>query len=291
MCRFLVYQGPPIQISKLITEPENSLIHQSVHSHEREEPLNGDGFGVAWWVPTLHDGPAVFRSLTPAWSNENLRSLAASIETRAVMAHVRAASESSMVSEANTHPFRWRQFAFMHNGDVGGFGKVRRPLRRALSDDAYNLICGTTDSEDLFAVFADHWLTGQEDDPSAEPVEAMARALHRTLEHMAKLRDDAGVEERSYFNLAVSDGVQSVVCRYTDDEPENAESLHLHTGHTYVCEEGMCRMLPVGEGDDVAVIVSSEALSEDPGWHRVAGNHLVTIRPDGRVSQRRIAIG
>jgi len=29
MCRFLLYRGPPLHLSSLITAPENSLIRQS----------------------------------------------------------------------------------------------------------------------------------------------------------------------------------------------------------------------------------------------------------------------
>ena len=43
MCRFTLYHGPPIRISALVTEPENSLNHQSDKNREREEPWNGDG--------------------------------------------------------------------------------------------------------------------------------------------------------------------------------------------------------------------------------------------------------
>jgi predicted glutamine amidotransferase len=48
MCRFTLYMGPPIRLSSLLIEPDHSLIRQSVESREREEPLNGDGFGVGW---------------------------------------------------------------------------------------------------------------------------------------------------------------------------------------------------------------------------------------------------
>ena len=46
MCRFVMYLGPEITMSSLVTEPSHSLIHQSMKSRERPEPLNGDGFGV-----------------------------------------------------------------------------------------------------------------------------------------------------------------------------------------------------------------------------------------------------
>ena len=48
MCRFLAYRGTPIKLDKLLYRPKNSLINQSFRAREREEPLNGDGFGVGW---------------------------------------------------------------------------------------------------------------------------------------------------------------------------------------------------------------------------------------------------
>ena len=67
MCRLMLYLGPETRLSSLIVEPRHSLIRQSVHSEEREEPLNGDGFGVGWYASELSLEPAVFRSITPAW--------------------------------------------------------------------------------------------------------------------------------------------------------------------------------------------------------------------------------
>lgn len=45
MCRFAFYKGKPLFLRMLLTEPEHSLINQSFQAREREEPLNGDGFG------------------------------------------------------------------------------------------------------------------------------------------------------------------------------------------------------------------------------------------------------
>ena len=42
MCRFVLYLGCEIGIDSLMTEPENSIIHQSFKSREREEPEDGD---------------------------------------------------------------------------------------------------------------------------------------------------------------------------------------------------------------------------------------------------------
>ena len=64
MCRFALYLGPPITLGSLVTEPAHSIIHQSFESRERE-PLNGDGFGVAWYVRELSPRPATFRAISP----------------------------------------------------------------------------------------------------------------------------------------------------------------------------------------------------------------------------------
>ena len=40
MCRFALYLGAEISVSSLLTDPANSIIHQSFHSHEREEKFH-----------------------------------------------------------------------------------------------------------------------------------------------------------------------------------------------------------------------------------------------------------
>ncbi|HEU4420371.1 MAG TPA: class II glutamine amidotransferase, partial [Planctomycetota bacterium] len=75
MCRFTMYLGPTIRLSSLVVEPRHSIIDQSFHSKGQEEPLNGDGFGIAWYVPDVDSEPALFRSVTPAWNNTNLLEL------------------------------------------------------------------------------------------------------------------------------------------------------------------------------------------------------------------------
>ena len=270
MCRFVLYLGPPLRVSSLVTEPEHSLINQSVNAKEREEPLNGDGFGLAWYAPEVADEPGLFRSVTPAWSNANLHRLAKVTRSGCIMAHVRAATQNLGVSEVNCHPFVHGSFAFMHNGDLGGFAKVRRALSASLSDEAFALVRGSTDSEHLFAMTVDRL------GPTIHSSEAMAGALFRAVEDALALSRSLGVEEHSYLNVAMSDGRSAVACRVTTDEPDHADSLYVHTGHGYMCENGVCRMIDAREGDGAAII-SSEPLSGDPGWRPVPVNHIVLV--------------
>lgn len=274
MCRFILYVGTPITLASLITEPSHSLINQSVRARESDEPMNGDGFGVGWYVPELSNRPAVFRSITPAWNNQNLLDLARVTRTGVVLAHVRAATRGQPVTELNCHPFASGPYCFMHNGDIGGFSAVRRRLQATLRDDPFNAIRGSTDSEHLFALFLNHTAGGR-----AHGAAAMAYALERAIRDVLSMQADAGVEEPSYLNVAVSDGKEAVVCRFTTDIPEHAASLYLHSGRRYICVGGACRMIQPEAGQG-AVIVASEPLSDDPGWAVIQPNTMVLIRED-----------
>ena len=282
MCRFTLYLGPTITLGSLLTEPDHSLIHQSSHAREREEPLNGDGFGVAYYVPQLSAEPGLFRSVTPAWSNANLRQLARVTESPCILAHVRAATQGHPVAEMNCHPFVWRQYALAHNGDIGGFSQIRRRLLAELSDDVFQEIYGTTDSEHLFALFLEYL---QRDATEAAVEQRMATALSAAVSRIVTFRREAGSTDESYINVAVTDGRCAVVLRYTTDAGERADTLYLNTGHRYTCDEGVCQMIEPESGEET-VIASSEPLSDDPGWQLIPVNHLGLISADRKTSVR-----
>lgn len=283
MCRFTLYLGPTIRLSSLVVEPKHSIIQQSFHSTGQEDPLNGDGFGIAWYVSEMTPEPALFRSVTPAWNNTNLLELARVVRSHLILAHVRAASKQGGQSEANCHPFRWGRHAFMHNGDVGGFARLRRPILASLSDVAFDHIQGNTDSEHVFGLVVDEL--------SRRPhggLEAMAAALENAVLRVVELGRRHGISEPHYLNLALSDGDEAVACRFTTHEGYDGESLYVHTGRVYVCSKGECRMLaPVaGRG---CVLVSSEPLSDDHGWNQMPRNALALIDREGTVTLRQIA--
>ena len=278
MCRFVLYLGPEITLDQLITEPRNSIIHQSHHAEHREEPLNGDGFGIAWYAHDLSPEPALFRSIQPAWNNMNLRHLARVTRSSCLLAHVRAASPGLGVSESNCHPFRAGRYAFMHNGYVTGFQQIKRDLRRELSDTAYAQIAGSTDSEHIFALLQDQL----DLDHAIHDTTALAAALGDAIAAVSHRIKVSAIEDDSHLNLAITDGQRAVVTRHVAPGHE-ANSLFVHRGARYRCEDGLCRMDAPNEPGG-AVLVASEPLSDDPGWEAVPVNHLVRIETDRHVT-------
>ncbi|MGS2723179.1 class II glutamine amidotransferase [Porticoccus sp. GXU_MW_L64] len=271
MCRFALYLGNrSIPVSALVTEPEHSLIHQSYQSRERSEPLNGDGFGVAWYADK-DPQPALFKDISPAWSNTNLRHLARVTQSRCILAHVRAATAGLPVTYTNCHPFAEQQLSFMHNGELSCFTHKRRQCLAMLSDRAYRVIKGTTDSEFLFALFLDNYWQLQND----EPLQRLQRAITATIQQTRELCDknDYGT---STLNLVVADGSRVVASRYTDGTPEEANSLYVQCGGSYCCKNGHCSMESKND-QHRAVIITSEGLNDDPQWQQVPVNCLVTV--------------
>jgi glutamine amidotransferase len=285
VCRFTFYQGDPLPLAQLITEPNHSLIHQSYHSREREEPLNGDGFGLAWYGERSEE-PAIFRAVTPAWSNRNLRELARVTKSHCVLAHVRAATQVLEVSETNCHPFKCGRYTLMHNGDVGGFHAIRRALLNSLSEKAFRSIHGSTDSEHLFALFLDEL---ERAGPHASGLEVMTEALERAIDRALDLVDEHARGEPSYLNLVVSDGECAVACRYVTGAMEDAETLYVARGR-YQCVDGQARVLPAADGEG-AVLISSERLGEDQAWQPVPVGWWLLVPPTLEIAYRPMRVG
>ncbi len=272
MCRFVAYLGEPVSLDALLLRPSNSLVNQSFDAKEFRLRVNGDGFGVAWY-PQARAEPVQFRTVNPAWSNQNLRSLAPAIESHCVLAHVRAASPHLAVVETNCHPFVFEDLAFCHNGTIGDFRKSRRELLRGLTDRAFDSIRGTTDSELLFAYVLDALGESSGEQSASDLAAALAEAARRVTA-IAKRKP-------SYLNLALTNGGASAVLRFSTDPEGTTSSLYVHRGRRYACIGDTCRM--IDEGGVGTTLVASERLSDDPGWERFPAGHVAAISADGNL--------
>ena len=277
MCRFLCYRGPEILLADLLYRPANSLILQSFHAKERTEPLNGDGFGVGWYAPQISSTPCVFASLTPAWSNQNLRQISEHVKSGCFFAHVRAASPGMRVSEANCHPFQYGRFLWMHNGGIRDFWRIKRRLCASLPDRLYNTIEGTTDSEHAFAVFLD--LLG--DTERICSAKEMGQAIVETIAQLEQWTAEAGFSGPSYYNFAVTDGHSVAAVRYVSDPTVEPQSLYYSVGGKYQCsQDGACSFCECEAREKTIIIASERLTSNKEDWFRVAPNHVLTVEPD-----------
>ncbi len=245
MCRWVAYLGSPIFLEDFVSRPSQSLVAQSLHCHEAKTSVNADGFGLAWYGDRQR--PGVFRDIRPAWSDENLLSIAHQIRSRLFMAHVRA-STGTATTRANCHPFVVEHRLFMHNGQVPQWDKLRRRIETAIPDALFQHRGGTTDSEALFLLMI---ANGLADDPQG----AVARTVGFVEDEMRL----AGIEEPLKMTAAISDGHALTAVRYsTDGNPP--------TLYTKAC-------CPVG-----GTLVVSEPLDDlRDGWTVVPPQSFMTV--------------
>jgi glutamine amidotransferase len=257
MCRFLAYAGAPVFLEDFVAAPCHSLIHQSLHAEETKTGTNGDGFGVGWYGDRPE--PGQYREIRPAWSDENLLSIARQVRSHLFFAHVRAATGTA-TTRANCHPFAHGRHLFMHNGQIGGYGLIRRKLESLIPDALYGARVGTTDSEAIFLLILARLAEG------FSPADAIAASLGDALDLMRQ----AGIREPLRCAAALADGEAIHAVRWSSDA--KPPSL-------YLCDRG-----------DSVVVASEPVDAARDCWQALSCNTLVSVRA-GVVEVRPFDVG
>lgn len=273
MCRWMAWSGQPIPIELLLFEPKHSLIDQSLHSRMGVETTNGDGFGLGWY-PVSGTEPAVYHSIAPAWGDANLRELAGHIDSPLFLAHVRATTGTA-IQQTNCHPFRHRNWLFVHNGVVAGYEIIRRDLMMAVDPTLFAGIHGSTDSEVLFHLALTF---GLDRDPVA--------AVERMIGFVESTAARHGIEDPVQASLGISDGVRLWAFRYSSERRSRslfvtAEAEAIRALHPDNPRLGLLK-------DEDRLIVS-EPIADLPGvWNEIPESTVVIVQP-GADEQRPFA--
>jgi predicted glutamine amidotransferase len=263
MCRWMAWMGQPLLIDELLFRPKYNLIDQSLHSRMGVETTNGDGFGIGWYGGG--DGPAVYHSITPAWSDQNIRELAAHVEAPVFIAHIRATTGTA-VQQTNCHPFRHGRWLFVHNGVINGFSELRRELMMAVAPELFTNIHGSTDSEVLFHLALTF---GLEDDPVA--------ALERAIGFVESAAAEHGIEHPVQASIGVTDGERLWAIRYASEG--DARTLFASTDAAAIR-----RLHPENERlqrlrDEDRVIVSEPIADLTGVWEEIEQGTALVVQP------------
>jgi glutamine amidotransferase len=263
MCRWLAYSGSPIRLEELLVKRDRSLIDQSLHSREGATPTNGDGFGVGWYEEG--EPPRVYRSVHPAWNDRNLKELAAGISSHLFLAHIRS-STGTAIQETNTHPFRYGNWLWMHNGLIREFPRLRRELVMAIDDSLFDSIEGTTDSETMFYLALTF---GLESDPVA--------AVEQMVGFVEKTGHRHGVEQPIQMTIATTGGDSVYAFRYSSEG--DSRSLYFSTRM-----DSLKALYPdstelAGLSDETRVVVSEPLGDLEGAWNAVPESHVGIVQP------------
>lgn len=273
MCRWIAYIGEPIFMDRLVTKPAHSLVEQSINAalqYKDDGSLwttNGDGFGIGWYANKPE--PGLFKDAMPAWNDQNLHELCAQTKANLFFAHVRASTQGG-VQRNNSHPFKYKNWLFQHNGDVEGFSKLKRTLQNDVAEELYPMIRGNTDSETSFYLALTY---GLQDDPKS--------GMEKMIGRLIQAQEKAGIKPDLSFSASISDGENLYTIRYFT--PGATVRSQFYT-------KDMSLVVDVGgtaeesELPDKGVVVVSEPLDRlSEHWIPVPESSFMTIR-DNKVT-------
>lgn len=264
MCRWNAYFGQPVLIDELLFRTQHSLIEQSLHSRMGVDTTNGDGFGLGWYRDSDRGSPGRYRSVTPAWSDTNLRDLASHVESPLFLAHVRATTGTA-VQQTNCHPFRHGRWLWMHNGVLTDFLTVKRDLLLAVDPELFPEIEGSTDSEVFFFLALTLGLEG-------DPPGAVARAVG-LIEEIGRRH---GVDFPIQMTVATTDGETTWAFRYSSEG--RSRSLFHSTDVAVMRQQYPDNPVLHELSDDTRLVVSEPLGSLRGAWREVPESTCVVVR-------------
>ena len=152
MCRHIGYIGKIESLKNIFFNKTHSIINMAYMPKEMQEAkLNADGFGIGW---VSNNQIYIYKNQYPIWNDENIGLLAENINTFLAIGNVRSATERDNLGSQNTHPFKFENFMFSHNGYIDEFNnKNKSKLLKKLKNKFLRFIKGNTDSEYIFFLF------------------------------------------------------------------------------------------------------------------------------------------
>ena len=230
---------------------------------------NPDGWGIGWY----EDGEArIFKQGIPAIAYESkLPSLSKEVRSKVIIAHVRKGTEGGP-SEQNSHPFKYENWIFAHNGSVD-----RDNLLSILVDKYKEKIEGETDSEVYF-----YWIL-QCIEEEGDIIKGIEKAV-------------AEVVGKSYkgLNFLLSNGSTLFAFRYSDPSQKARYTLYKlernpskHEPIEFLSKETIALIRSKSLKGEKAVLICSEKLTKEKGTEIGFGNILI-VRPDLSIEEVKI---
>lgn len=252
MCRFAAYFGQEeILLDELLAKPKNSLIKQSHEAREGIHGVNADGFGIAWYNQDISSYPGIFKSIQPAWNDNNLMHISQKIKSSCFLAHVRASTVGD-VNQNNCHPFSFEKYSMVHNGTIGNFETHKKKLIDEIDEDLFLQIKGNTDSECLFFLIMNF----------IRKTNNLKLSVKKAIDWVTNTQKNCNGFSR--INIAITNGDELMATRFVSKE-EKSLSLKY------------CSKFENQNKID-SLVLSSESLNDDDRlWEELPENHYIYI--------------
>ena len=260
MCRILYALNYPYMhthLRKFLEQSDHRRKHTPGINNPRDMDQHTDGFGLAWFHPVRRNWTTM-RSTSVYSSVDKIQDVINSVGIRnIIVGHLRHADPESSVAMENTHPFRYANHIFAHNGTITGYRDNREVILSRILSEFKPRIKGDTDTELLFYLF----LTECEKQTGTD-AERLVSGLKQTLAFL-KLHFPEITANIVYANTNYS-----LITRYrysSNNTPGCAPSLYWNGVYVPTPEK---------------VLISSEPILDDA--FIIGENQYILVRHNGR---------
>jgi len=253
MCRlFGLYANKPVDVYfSFYVSPRESFKNQSYD--------NPHGWGIAWLTS---EGWHVFKEPLALYKSTKARELIKKyIRGKIIVSHVRLASYGLPKLE-NTHPWLYKGWVFAHNGTIN-----KNRLSKLLKKNYRVSLEGDTDSERFFHLIV------QEAEETGDSIEGIRRAVSKIIENnisFTSLNFVASDEKKLYALRYAKISLDYYTLHYLERPRQGLELKKL----SEKTRQLISMKLSSGEK---AVIVSSEAMSDEPYWKPLPNKSLIVV--------------
>ncbi len=216
---------------------------------EKFSETNADGWGIGWYQ---NDMAQVFKEGIPAHDpTSQLNRLSKEVKSQIIIAHVRKLSHGPP-SEENSHPFRFHNWLFAHNGIID-----RDHLFSLLDPKYQKQLKGETDSEVYF-----YWLLQNIEIHNDDVIQGVKDAIKEVI-----------YKNYTGLNFLLSDGTTLYAFRYSQS-PQDAYTLYKLVKKPSISYEN-------------TVLVCSEPLTDEE-WDEIKIGYMLIVRNNLDLSEVKI---
>lgn len=223
---------------------------------------NPHGWGIGYYK----NGIAIIKKQPiPAVQSKEFQEIARNINSEMFISHVRYSTQGEKSLE-NTHPFKYDNWIFAHNGNID----IRAKLLESLNSKFKNIIKGQTDSEVFFYFLLQN-------------IKDQNNLLDGIKESISYIQSNRGNKTTS-INFILINGEKLIALRkafqrtskyslyYLCRKPDKIEPIKFHSKETrqLITSKNL-------EGEE-AVLVCSEPLTEEENWIELSNNQLIMVK-------------
>lgn len=223
---------------------------------------NPHGWGIGYYE---NDIAKIQKQPIPAIQSKKFQEISENLNSEVFVSHVRYSTQGEKTLE-NTHPFKYNNWIFAHNGNID----IRAELLEELNSKFKNIIRGETDSEVFF-----YWLL-----QNIEEQNDIFKGVKKSISFIQSNRGNG----TSSLNFILINREKLIALRKAFLRIDNYSLLYLNRipneieSIKYQSEETKQLLISKNLSGEKAFLVCSEPLTKEENWKALSNNQLIIVK-------------